>query len=296
MKARRRITAWSAVLLVPALIWPALPLGSALAEDTDISPVPVMTEWTAAMIGALEITHTPPPPAMRVGAIVQASVFDAVDGITRRYDPFHVHTAAPRNALPAAAAAGAAHEALSALFPSQAASFDTLLAATLARLADDEEQDSEAIRRGVTWGATVADTILAWRAGDGFTAVPPPYQPTDTPGRWQPTPPLFGPPAFRQFASMTPFAINSPSQFLPPAPPPLASARYAQDFAEVKTLGSATSSLRSPFDGQTALLWQSHAPVAIWDRVADTLINTRHLRLTDAARLLAQTNSPWPTR
>ncbi len=290
MKARRRIAAWSGVLLVPALMWPAFPSNTARAEDTDISPTQVIAQWNAAMIDALELAHTPPPPAMRVGAIVQASVFDAVDGITRRYDRFHVQTAAPRRALPTAAAAGAAHEALSVLFPDQAASFDTLLATTLARLPDDGQQDPEAIRQGVAWGAAVADAIIAWRTGDGFTSVPPPYQPTDTPGRWQPTPPLFGPPAFRQFAGMTPFAIDSASQFLPPAPPALTSARYAQDVAEVEAVGSATSGLRSPFDGQTALLWQSDAPVAIWDRAADTLITDRRLRLTDAARLLAQAN------
>jgi membrane-associated phospholipid phosphatase len=290
MKARRRIAAWSAVLLVPAMMWPAVSPTAALAEEADISPVQVVTEWNAAMIDALEVAHTPAPPAMRVGAIVQTSVFDAVDGITGQYTRFHVQTAAPHGALPAAAAAGAAHEALSALFPDRTATFDALLAVTLTRLADDGEQDPGAIRRGVAWGASVADAIVAWRAGDGFTAVLPPYLPTAAPGRWQPTPPLFGPPAFRQFAGMTPFAISSPSQFLPPAPPPLTSARYAQDFTEVKALGSATSSLRSPFDGQTALLWQSAPPVAIWDRVADTLITTRHLRLTDAARLLAQAN------
>jgi membrane-associated phospholipid phosphatase len=92
---------------------------------------------------------------------------------------------------------------------------------------------------------------------------------------------------------MTPFAMTSPAQFLPPPPPALTSARYAQDFAEVAELGSATSTARSPFDTQTANFWQADPPVAIWDRVADSLLSDgpgRTLSLTDTARLLARTN------
>jgi len=64
-----------------------------------------------------------PAPAECLGwrrvAIVQASVFDAVNGIERRYAFYHVAPAAPRGASPAAAAAGAAYTALVALIPGQ---------------------------------------------------------------------------------------------------------------------------------------------------------------------------------
>src|SRR5919198_6101900 len=103
MKARRRIAAWSAALVVPVLLCPGWPANAALAADTDISPAQVITDWNAAMIGALEQAHTPPPPAMRVGAIVQVSVFDAVDGITHRYAAYHVSGPAPRGTRAAAA-------------------------------------------------------------------------------------------------------------------------------------------------------------------------------------------------
>ena len=35
----------------------------------------------------------------------------------------------------------------------------------------------QSIARGLTWGKTVADEILAWRASDGFSALLPPYLP-----------------------------------------------------------------------------------------------------------------------
>ena len=79
------------------------------------------------------------------------------------------------------------------------------------------------MQRGLAWGTTVANDILAWRATDGFSTPPPSYTVGSSPGDWQPTPPAFlGPPAaplFRQFAAMTPFALSSPAQFRPPGLP-----------------------------------------------------------------------------
>ena len=248
-----------------------------------------VTTWNRTMVAALDTAGTPPPPAMRAAAIVQVSVFDAVNGIARRYTAVHVQPAAPHGASRAAAAASAAHEALVALFPAQQATFDQRLAETLAQLSDDDG-GGQSIARGLTWGKTVADQILAWRASDGFSALLPPYLPAATPGRWQPTPPAFAGPLFRQFATMTPWALTSPSQFLPAAPPPLSSAQYARDFNEVKTLGSLTSTLRTPFQTETAKFWQADTPAAIWDRVADDLAERSDASLLTNARVLALTN------
>ena len=60
---------------------------------------------------------------------MQASVFDAVNGIERRYTPYHVDPAAPPGASRDAAAASAAYTALVALIPSQKPLFDQQLAA-----------------------------------------------------------------------------------------------------------------------------------------------------------------------
>ena len=176
------------------------------------------------------------------------------------------------------------------MIPGQKPLFDAQLAATLAQLSDDPSDPGRSVQRGLAWGTTVADDILAWRATDGFNAVLPPYVAGSAPGDWQPTPPKFGPPLFRQFAAMTPFALTSPSQFLPPGPPPLDSARYARDLAEVRALGSATSSVRTPEQTQTAVFWQDDTPAAMWNRVADQLAQARHTTLTGTARLLAQLN------
>ena len=250
----------------------------------------VVTDWNRTMIAGLEAANPPPPIANRIGAIVQTSVFDAVNGIERRYTSVHVDPAAPRGASRAAAAAGAAYTALVALLPAQKPIFDQQLQATLAQITDDPSHPGQSVLRGLDWGTTVANDILAWRANDGINAVLPPYVAGTAPGDYQPTPPLFGPPLFRQFANMTPFALTSPSQFLPAGPPPLSSPRYAQDLSEVQALGSATSTVRTAEQTQTAVFWQVDTPSAIWNRVADDLADANGTTLTQNARLLALMN------
>jgi hypothetical protein len=245
-----------------------------------------VTDWNQTMIDALETAGTPPPTAARAAAIVQASVYDAVNGIRPRYAPYRVAPAAPPGAARAAAAAGAAHEALVQLLPAQQPLFDARLAAALAAI----PRGSASIAAGLSWGSSVADAIVAWRASDGFTTVPPTYVFGTAPGDYQPTPPVNGPPQFRQFATMVPFALRSPAQFDPGPPAALTSARYARDLAEVQALGSATSGARSAFDTQTAVFWQADTPAAMWDRVADALATQHHQGLVQTARVLALTD------
>jgi hypothetical protein len=243
------------------------------------------------MIAGLESAHVTPQPSARIAAIVQASVFDALNGIERRYTPYHVDAAAPRGASQEAAIASSAYTALVALIPSQKPLFDQQLAATLGQISDDPNDPGQSVLRGLDWGKTVANDILAWRADDGINAVLPPYVIGTAPGDWQPTPPSFATtPIARQFANMTPFAMTSPSQFLPGGPPPLTSARYAQDLGEVQTLGSVTSTVRTAEQTQIAVFWQVDTPAAMWNRVADQLAAANETTLNQNARLLAFAN------
>lgn len=266
---------------------------AALAAMPGAASADVVTDWNRTMVAALEADHTAPPPAARAAAIVQSSVFDAINGIDHRYTPVHVMPDAPRGASRDAAAAAAAHQALVTLFPMQAEMLNQQLADTLAQISSRRRHLCRSILLGLQWGQAVADDILGWRATDGYQAVLAPYvpAPAGTPGRWQLTP--GAPPTaplFRQFATMTPFALNSPDQFLPPPPPALTSARYARDFNEIKALGSATSTVRTADQGQIAIFWQSDTPAAMWNRVADDLVAQRGGSLLHNARMLALMN------
>src|SRR5215467_7187103 len=122
---------------------------TATAAGPGTTQADTVTQWNLTMIAGLEAAHIPPPPSARAGAIVQASVFDAVNGIARHYAFYHVAPAAAPGASRDAAAAGAAYTALVALIPAQKPLFDVQLAATLAQLSDDQAHPGQSVQRGL---------------------------------------------------------------------------------------------------------------------------------------------------
>jgi PAP2 superfamily len=213
-------------------------------------------------------------------------VFGAGNGIERRYTPIHVPAAAPRGASKRAAAVQAAYAILLDRFPAQGTELSAKREASLAAIGDP----GESMQRGIEWGQSVAEAILTWRSTDGFTPSPPPYLGGMETGRWRPTPPGFLPGAVPQFATMRPWGILAPNQFLPPGPPALGSDAYTNDYNEVMLMGSATSPLRTADETDACFFWESASPTALWDRVALDLSAAAGLELSDNAHLLATLN------
>src|SRR5260221_8381624 len=69
----------------------------------------VVIQWNATMLNTFATANVAPAAATRLGAIVQAAVFDAVNAIEPRYTPIHVPPAVPDGASREAAAAGTAY-------------------------------------------------------------------------------------------------------------------------------------------------------------------------------------------
>lgn len=263
-----------------------------------------VTDWNQTMLRAALVGGTSPPVTTRVAAIVQAAVFDAVNGIARRYTPIHVALAGPAGASLDAAAVQAAYATLVQLYPAQKSTFDARLAVSLAVLGAQE--NSAAIASGLAWGQTVANAIIEWRSSDGFAPAPPAFLGGSAVGQWRPTPPAFASGAVPQFVYMTPWAILAPSQFRPAGPPALTSARYARDFNEIKTMGNMLSTTRTPDQTVSAWFWASATPSFLWNNVAVSLVtgansewdedggrhphDKRHESTLQNARLLAQLN------
>jgi len=256
----------SAVLAISVVIFFCV-ASTARADD--------ITDWNQHMLRATTIAGTSPLVTTRVAAIVQASVFDAVNGIDRKYAPVHVAAAAPAGASRRAAAVQAAYTALVALFLPQKAIFDGRLAVSLTAIAADPHETSAGIAAGIAWGTTVANGILAWRATDGFTPPPPPYLGGTGVGQWRPTPPAFAPGAGPQFATMTPWSITSPSAYHPDGPPALTSARYARDFNETKLIGNISSTVRTPDQTIYSWFWAQSTASYLWNHLADVLLERR---------------------
>src|SRR6185503_22741 len=113
---------------------------------------------TDANARAAEIAskHPATPIAVRTMAIVQVSVFDAVNAITGRYPPFRATVAAPAGALAEAAVAAATRTALLKLMPTQQAAIEADYQAALKGLADGRAKTD-----GIAVGEQAAAAILA---------------------------------------------------------------------------------------------------------------------------------------
>ncbi len=272
MKCIRRLSAW-------ALLTGMAATGIAAADE--------ISDWNQMLLQAMLTTPvTPAPLTMRVAAIVQASVFDAVNGIDRRYVPIHVRPAAPPGTSARAAAVQAAYTALLSLYPNQKATFDQQLTVSLAAITDR----TDAVKQGLSWGQTVAQEILAWRSQDGFSDTLPPYLGGTQPGQWRPTPPAMAPGLAPQLATTTPWVIRSPSQFRTAGPPAMTSDQYLADYNEVKSMGSATNSGRTGDQTLFANFWQAGNPPDYFDPVVLSLAAQHHFSMAQTARLLALVN------
>jgi hypothetical protein len=255
---------------------------------SDDNPDQVL-EWNQIFVETLINTNTANSSSQRLGAIVHTAIFDAYNGIERRYTPVFVSTEAPRGASRRAAVIAAAHTALVGLFPpSQQAALDLRYAASLAALSDDGEDGGEARERGIAWGIEVAEAVLAWRAIDGFGVTYPPFRGGTAVGQWRPVPPAVAMSA-QGLAFTEMFVLTDELQFRPGPPRDLTSDTYTDDFNAVKTLGRNTGSTRT--DDQTALapFWEGNATVH-WNQAANQIACANHLSISDSNRLLAVLN------
>jgi len=98
--------------------------------------------------------------------------------------------------------------------------------------------------------------------------------------------PAFGNDPNAWLKDLKPFLIDDPAEFVSQGPLALTSHRYAQEFDEVKSVGSLTSSERTPDQTHAARYWAENPP-ATWSRVFRTLSAQQGLTLTENARLYA---------
>lgn len=257
-----------------------------------------VTDWNGYWEEAVFATAQPAPAQARFGAILHTAVFDAVNGIARKYTPYYVTEKALPGARQEAAAIQAAHAVLCALYPSQVGVLDVHLADSLANI-PGHSGNSQSIARGLAWGEYVANQILELRRLDGWSTLPLPYYGTFDPGVWRSLP-FAGnadgalPAVFAQIATLAPFAMVEPWHFRPGPPyaptltEALASAQYAADLHEVEVIGRVDSVLRTPDQTELARLWQAVGPIDE-NRAARSVVPAAN-SLIENARLFALLN------
>ena len=241
-RGRPAVGAEADVELEVALPLPALPLGPGPLYPLDTwGPRPdddVALRWGEQTLSAIRALRTGPTINARALAIVHTAMYDA----WAAYDATAVGTrlggtlrrslAERTDAYKSAAVSMAAYRALLAVFPARAADFRGLM--TAMGYDPDDASTDPATPAGV--GNRAAAAVLAFRAGDGSNqaggyADTSGYQPVNTPDqvndplRWQPlrVPDGAGGYTVQKFltphwAGVTPFALASKDQFLPPGP------------------------------------------------------------------------------
>jgi hypothetical protein len=247
-------------------------------------------EWNQIFIDTLIATNTANSSSQRLGAIVHTAIFDAYNGIERRYTPIFVHDSGPSGASRRAAVVAAAYTTLVNLFPARSAALEARYAASLAALSDDGGDGGQSRERGLAWGIEVAHVVLNWRANDGFSRTDlPVFRGGTAIGQWRPTPPSFGSMSALGLAYSDTFVLVHSRQFKPAPPRGLTDATYAEDLNAVKALGRKTGSIRT--DDQTALapFWEGNASVH-WNQAANQIARANQLSMSASNRLLALLN------
>jgi uncharacterized protein (TIGR03118 family) len=248
----------------------------------------VVLQWNQAVLQAIRNDKPTIGFVTRDLAIVSTAIYDAVNAIDHTASVFRVRADAPADASAVAAADAAGLFTASALFPTDTALFQATYQAALADVPAGQAQAD-----GLAVGRFVAEQTLISRATDGANAVVP-YTPGNNPGDWRPTPPAFAPAQTPQWPFVTPFALDSGSQFRPPPPPALTSTAYTAGFNEVKDFGRVDSTVRTPQETEVARFWEAKAGTpqiaGYWNLIAENAATSQGNTLDQDARLFAELN------
>jgi uncharacterized protein (TIGR03118 family) len=257
-------------------------------EDRCLPSADVVLQWNQAVLQAIRNDRPTIGFVTRDLAIVHSAIYDAVSAIDHTSSPFHVKADAPADASAIAAAAAAGLFTASALFPTDTALFQATYQAALA-----DVPDGQARTDGIAVGRFVAEQTLISRVTDGANAFVP-FTPGTNPGDWRPTPSAFAPAQTPQWPFVTPFALDSGSQFRPPPPPELTSADYTAAFNEVKDLGRVDSTVRTAQQTEVARFWEAKAGTpqiaGYWNEIAEDAATSQGNTLDQNARLFAALN------
>ena len=255
-----------------------------------------VTDWNQVAAAALQSPGTAVPPGAGQGAVstvhlamVHAAVYDAVNAIVGGHEPYASTPAAmPWYSQDAAVAAAARHVLLNGglngaagFSPGRISAIETAYLNTLASIPPGPAREG-----GIATGVAAAIALLAAREGDGrFGSFLFPVG--SLPGEWRPTMGVSDPGAWLK--DVRPFVLRDPDLFRGRAPYDLGSRAYAADFNEVKELGSATSTIRTPEQTAAAQYWGLTNATATMASIIRSIANTRGGSVADHARLFART-------
>jgi hypothetical protein len=236
----------------------------------------VIMDWNGqADALAAEQRQTPVNHA-RTLALLHVAMFEAVNAIEQRYQPYRLQLVTDRNTSKEVAAAVAGHEVLVALFPAHRASLDDLLAQVAQAV-----PEGPAKQRALLLGRKAAADLLALRDGDGVEAVEQ-WRPITQPGAYIPT----TIPAGSTVPAYRPWVMSSAAQFRPAAPPALTSETWTRDLNEIRDIGGIDSRSRTAEQTTIAKFWFLTGP-RTFNPLVRQVAMAKQMDLVDCARLYA---------
>ncbi len=272
------VLAASLTLLVFAIIGGPRP--STRAESAGI-PDTTVAYWDNVAIQVYAAAGFTPPDAFPLYGYLGIAVYDSVVAVKGGYEPFAIKAARAPNASAEAAVAAAANRILSNYAPGQVSTIIApAYAAALANIPDGPAKTA-----GIALGDEVANAVIALRAGDGFRSAATYTTPNPpVPGVWIPTAPSA--PIGANAKQMKPFTLPSLSHLRPQGPASLASDEWVREYEEVRQVGSATSTVRTPEQTLAARFW-AEAPIQQLHGAFRKVLSDRQLDILSAARLMA---------
>jgi hypothetical protein len=188
-----------------------------------------------------------------------------------------------------------------AVFPSQKATFDQALALDLSEIADDPAKTA-----GIDLGQRAAAAILALKANDGSAHAEPrvgiEFLTSNGAGKWRQDPISQIPLALGAFWDrVTPFVMQSATQFRTPPPPAMNSPEYTAAYNEVKFLGGdgvTTPTSRTDDQKESGIFWAYDgtpslcAPPRLYNQITMKIAQQKGTasNALELARLLALVN------
>jgi hypothetical protein len=277
-----------------------VPLAVTPLEDRCLLSSDPVLHWNSVALQAAVVDHGIGAPHLQFGptrtsralAIVQGAVYDAVNSIEPTAAPYLIQVQAPASASLDAAVAEAAYTTLVSLYPYQKPFFTAELAASLQNLPQTSKIEGMAV------GATVAHFLLHVRAHDNSpldaSGHPVHYVYGQQPGQWR-VDPLHpnATPLTPDWGKVTPFVMESATQFGAAPPPKITSKAYAQAFEQTKALGAIDSKVRTPNETNIGFFWGYDvspgicAPVRFYNQIAEKLATKMHNSVTQNARMFA---------
>lgn len=229
-----------------------------------------VTDWNTVAGDLVVQAKLGTPPAVRVMAIVQTAVHEAVAAAQAQHPGEGAALAAD------AAVAAASRASLARLLPQQDAAIATAYRSALGKLGE-----GPATAAGIAAGEQAAARVLAWRADDGAGAGDR-YRPHAAPGAYVPTTGVAAP----QWPQRKPWLLADAAQFRPGPPPALGGVQWARDYNEVKALGAKASRERSAAQTEVAKFWEYSLP-PIYHGVVRSVAQAPGRSVAQNARLFA---------